>query len=65
MQVLFVITSAGRRGGLRASFFSENDSMVGGLPWTSWLLIVSPAVIGLGLALRFWYVHTDDAARDR
>jgi hypothetical protein len=34
--------------------------MVFGLPWTSWLLIVSPAVIGLALALRFRYVHADD-----
>jgi hypothetical protein len=34
--------------------------MIYGLPWTSWLLMASPAVIGLGLALRFWYVRRAD-----
>jgi hypothetical protein len=31
--------------------------MIYGLPWESWLLILSPAVIGLGLAVRFWLVR--------
>lgn len=37
--------------------------MIYGLPWTSWLLMLSPIVLGLGLALRFWQVrgpHDDE-----
>ena len=36
----------------------EGSRMIYGLPWTSWLLMMSPIVLGLGLALRFYAVRS-------